>query len=481
MLEPHLLVIFGGTGDLGRRKLFPALIRLLSERGWEQQCQVLGVATKPLSDHEYREWVLASTREVGMAFGKLAEWCERSVHYQQIGKDPASFAELRDRVQSLDAANQLGGRRVFYLAVPPSVIGSTIASLGTSGLNRSEGWTRIVVEKPFGHDLESARELNRLLHKFFAEEDIYRIDHYLGKQTVQNLLVFRFANALFEEAWNRHQVRSVQITVSESLGVEGRAGFYEQAGAMRDIVQNHMVQLLSLVAMEPPVRFNPEAIRDEKVKVLRSIAGFRPELAVYGQYGTGDVPGAGRVVGYREEPGVSPTSQVETSISLRVAIDNWRWQGVPFYLRTGKRYPRRLTQIAVTFQQPPIRLFEAEEMRPAQPNVLLITLQPDEGFSLFFDVKVPAEQLQVETFPLQFRYKESFGPIPDSYETLMGDIMTGDQTLFVRGDEVEEAWRICAPLIDPTRPRQIHTYPAGSWGPEQADALFPAGETWFSR
>jgi glucose-6-phosphate 1-dehydrogenase len=367
---------------------------------------------------------------------------------------------------------------VFYLALPPGLFAEAIEGLGRAGLAAGPGWTRLVVEKPFGTDLASARGLNELVHHWFGESQVYRIDHYLGKETVQNLLVFRFTNPLFERAWNRDRVRCVEITVAEDLGIGTRAGFYDDAGALRDIVQNHLAQVLTLVAMDPPVRFAADDIRNKKVEVLRAITPVAPDEVVFGQYTAGTVGGE-PVAGYRDEPGVDPESTTETAVAMRLGIDSWRWEGVPFYIRTGKRFPRRLTRIVVRFQEAPVCLFHGEpDDCHAEPNILVITLQPEEGFDLLFDVKEPKEATGLRREALHFRYEDEFGPLPDAYETLLMDIIEGDQTLFVRGDETEASWRVFGPVIESRPP--VHPYPAGTWGPEEARELPRRdGFTWF--
>ncbi|MES4787201.1 MAG: glucose-6-phosphate dehydrogenase, partial [Nitrospiraceae bacterium] len=360
------------------------------------------------------------------------------------------------------------------LALPPAVFSGTIEGLSQAGLNQSPGWTRVVVEKPFGRDLSTAKQLNHTIHRYFHESQIYRIDHYLGKLAVQNVLVFRFANAIFESLWNRDRIDHVQITVAESIGVEHRAGYYEQAGALRDMVQNHLTQLLTLIAMEVPAAFEANAIRDEKLKVLHSIRPPQPHDVVFGQYQSGTMHGRS-VAGYREELGVSADSQTETFVAAKLSIDNWRWHGVPFYLRTGKRLPRQLTQIAVTFRQPPIGLFQSVGKMELHPNVLLMTLQPDEGFSLSFDVKTPDKQLALETQALHFHYQEAYPVLPDAYETLILDVMAG----FVRADVAETSWQLYAPLLKAKIPPR--GYAAGTWGPHEADALLARdGRRWRS-
>ncbi len=472
-VERHLFTIFGGTGDLAKRKLLPALWAVTNdhERNWA----ILGVGTAPLSDAEYRDVAEKALVEAGADGSTAAAWCQR-LYYASTA---SGFAGVAVRVAELDDEHQLGGNRVFYLALPPAAVPETVTSLGQAGLASSQGWVRLVIEKPYGRDLDTARGLNKLVHTYFREPQIYRIDHYLGKTTVQNLLVFRFGNPLFESAWNRDRIDWVQITVGEELGVGTRAGFYEQAGALRDIVQNHLTQVLCLVAMEPPVRMEAEAIRDEKVKVLRAIYPLMPEQVVLGQYTPGEIDGMD-VPGYREEPKVAHDSTTATYAALRFGIDNWRWQGVPFYLRTGKRLARRLTQISIGFSAPPVCLFEVDGTCQLHGNVLNITLQPNEGFELLFDVRVPGEKIDLQTLPLDFYYAERFGRIPDAYETLLGDIVEGDQTLFVRSDEVEEAWRIYEQVLaDPAPPIE---YPAGSWGPAEAELLLHRrGHRWVVR
>jgi glucose-6-phosphate 1-dehydrogenase len=397
--------------------------------------------------------------------GQANAWCDACLFFQPLGEDPEDYRALAARLQALEKNHQFPGNRIFYLALPPHALGPTIAGLGQAQLHRSPGWTRLVVEKPFGRDAESAQNLNQLLHRFFEESQIYRIDHYLGKETVQNLLIFRFANDIFEPLWHRNLVQNVQITVAESDGVGRRGGYYEQTGALRDMVQNHLTQLLTLTAMEVPVTFEAEAIRSEKAKVLQAIAPVPPDHVVYGQYTRGIVGGQ-EVRGYREEAGVPPDSATETFVALQLGINNWRWQGVPFYLITGKRLPARLTQIAVTFRCPPVWLFQPMQTS-CRPNVLVFTLQPDEGFDLHFQVKTPGEPLGLKTQRLRYRYAEAFGPMPEAYETLLLDIMAGDQTLFVRADEAEAAWRLYAPLLaEPPSPPL--PYPAGSFGPPAA-------------
>ena len=478
MIEPHVFVIFGATGDLTRRKLVPALYRLMEQEDVAAHCHILGAARTDWSDADFRAVAREALRDGGVPEDDVEAWCTRRLFYQCLGPNGDDFGALRRRIDRLERHLDLPGNRVFYLSLPPSVYAPTIDRLGTHGLHEGAGWTRLVVEKPFGHDLASAQDLNARVHDVVDEEHVYRIDHYLGKETVQNLLVFRFGNALFESVWDRDHIERVEITVAEDLGAGGRAGYYDQAGHLRDMVQNHLTQLLTLCAMEPPARLHADAIRDEKVKVLHSVKPLGPGDAVFGQYAAGTVGGEA-VPGYQGEEDVPPDSATETFVALRLEVGTWRWQGVPFYLRTGKRLPRRLTQIAVHFRRAPVALFGSDGAGGAQPNVLVMTLQPGEGFALRFEVKAPnavavardAQRMPLVTQRLSFSYEDAFGPIPDAYQTLLRDVLTGDQTLFVRADEVEASWRLYASLLG-ADDRPVHPYPAGTWGPEAvADRL----------
>lgn len=476
-VEPHIFIVFGGHGDLMGRKLLPAIYHLTREGFLDKGCIVLAVARSgDLDDKSFRAWARKSLEDVGDRKA-MGGWCDGCLYYHSIGNGAAAdFEALAKRIEDLETKHELPGNRVFYLALPPTAFSPTIEALGKTGFNQSKGWTRVVIEKPFGRDLESARSLNELLHKNFAESQIYRIDHYLGKETVQNLLVFRFANSIFESLWNRDRIDNVQITVGEELGVEGRAEYYEQSGAVRDMVQNHLAQLLTLTAMEVPAAFEADAIRYEKAKVLRSVRPIRPEDVVMGQYTGGTVEGQ-EVPGYKELDGVARSSRTETFAAIRLEIQNWRWQGVPFYLRTGKRLPRRTTQIIITFRPAPVAIFHPFQMSNVHSNRLVITLQPNEGFDLSFEVKEPGEPVAVKTQHLNFRYEDVFAPLPDAYETLLLDVMTGDQTLFVRSDEVESSWELFTPLLEQALP--AYGYKAGTWGPEEADALLAReGRRW---
>jgi len=486
-IQPHLFVIFGATGDLTRRKLLPALYHLMQDEDVARRCVVLGAARSDWSDEQFRDEAREALREKGYAEEDVSTWCTRNLYYQPLGKGGDDYEALRDRIDQLERHLDLPGNRAFYLSLPPSIYGPAIEGLGEVGLSDSPGWTRVVVEKPFGHDLSSAQTLNETVHRHFDEDQVYRIDHYLGKETVQNLMAFRFGNAIFESLWNREHIERVEITVSEDLGVGGRGGYYDQSGHVRDMIQNHLTQLLTLVAMEPPAGMEANAIRQEKVKVLNAVQRPDPATdAVFGQYQAGTVDGE-PVPAYREEPDVPPDSDTETFAALRLNVANWRWQGVPFYLRTGKRLPTKLTQIAVRFQGAPVALFQADG-RPCIPqhadcearsNELLITLQPNEGFDLRFEVKAPEETdngaMTLETQQLSFSYRDAFGPMPDAYETLLRDVIVGDPTLFVRADEVEASWQLYAPLLDSDQP--VHPYEAGTWGPDAVDRLLEGWTT----
>jgi glucose-6-phosphate 1-dehydrogenase len=470
-VDPHLLVVLGATSDLMRRKLLPAIYRLRTGGTVPGPLIILGVSRQAgLTEESFRALTAEALAAEGVGLAAAGPWCGKCLYFQSLGAGaPEDFQALAARIRTLEQEHRLPGNRVFYLAMPPNAFQATIVGLGQAGLNQTPGWIRLVVEKPFGRDLDSATALNEQVHHYFDESQVYRIDHYLGKETVRNLLIFRFANAIFEPLWHRNLVKSVQITVAESLGVGGRAGYYDQAGALRDMVQNHLTQLLTLTAMEVPVAFDAESIRTEKAKILRAIPPVRPSDVIYGQYDRGAVNGQA-APGYREEPGVSPDSPTETFVAMKLSIENWRWQGVPFYLVTGKRLPRRFTQIAVTFRCPPVRVFDSHCAGACSPNVLVFTVQPDEGFDLHFEVKAPGEPLQLKTQRLRYRYAEGFAPLPDAYDTLLLDVMAGDQTLFVRADEVEWAWRLYAPALDPP-PSLVRPYPAGAWGPAEAAAF----------
>ena len=464
-LPPHTVLLMGGTGDLTRRKLLPALYRLHQTGALADQHRVIAVSRDPdLDDEAYRAWAAQALADAGEQVD--ASWCGDCLFHVAV-RDDAGYADLASRVRAIEGEGD-GPNRLIYMALPPRVFGHAADALAAQDLHHSGGWTRLVTEKPFGEDLESALSLNKQLHKHFSEDQIYRIDHYLGKETVQNLLVFRFANAMFESLWNRDHIDNVQITVAETVGVGGRAGYYDRVGALRDMVQNHLTQLVALVGMEIPVAYEAAAVRNEKVKVLRAIRAIQPEDVVYGQYAAGAIAGR-EVAGYKQEVGTPDGSRTETFVAMALRIDNWRWQGVPFFLRTGKRMARRTTEIAVTFKRPPVSLFENLNWREIDHDVLLITLQPDEGFSLYFDLKRPGEPLQIEKMPLEFRYEEEFGPLPDAYTTLLADILDGDQTLFVHAEEVEASWRLYTPLLG--RNIQPHAYAAGSWGPQEADRM----------
>jgi glucose-6-phosphate 1-dehydrogenase len=469
--EPHVFVIFGATGDLMGRKLLPALHQLSARGLLNPQSVLLGIGVETeFDDASFRKRAREQLIADGISPADFAAGaCGDRLFYQPMPKaDADDYAALLARITKIEQERKLPGNRVFYLALPPTAFPSTITALGVAGLNRSAGWTRLVIEKPFGRDLESAEKLNELVHRWFDEKQVYRIDHYLGKETVRNLLVFRFANSLFEPLWNRDRVESVEITVAESLGVEHRARYYEGAGALRDMIQNHLTQLLTLAAMEVPASFDAEAIRQEKAKVLCSVAAIRPEDVVFGQYTAGKIDEM-PVPGYRDEPGVAKDSQIETFVALRLEIANWRWHGTSFFLRTGKRMARRSSEIVVTFRRPPVSMFQPFDSSPIHSNALVMALQPDEGFDLHFEIKEPGESVRLQSRKLHFRYSEAFAPLPDAYETLLLDVLKGDATLFVRDDWVEASWKLYTPLLQNRPP--VRPYAAGTWGPAEADRL----------
>jgi glucose-6-phosphate 1-dehydrogenase len=487
--EPCAIVIFGATGDLTSRKILPAIYNLRRAGLLPPETSVLGFSRRPLSDADFRTMTRESLdvhSRVKPEEGLWHDFAEGIFYEPGEFSDKTAYRDLAERLEQIDAARGTRMNRLFYLATPPSAYEEIVANIGHAGLNKQgerEGWARIVVEKPFGHDLESARHLNDALISVFDESQIYRIDHYLGKETVRNLLIFRFGNGIFEPLWNRRYVDHIQITVSEDMGVEGRGAFYEEAGASRDILQNHLLQLLTLVAMEPPIAFEADALRDEKVRVLRAIDPAWTEArvrasVVRGQYTSGWV-GDKHVVGYREEEEVAPDSKVESFVALKLEVQNWRWADVPFYVRTGKRLARRATEIAIQFKLPPLMLF-GESATPPEANLLALRIQPDEGIMLRFAAKVPELGLDVRSVNMDFTYGLAFTrDAPEAYETLLLDAMLGDASLFTRADEVEAAWAIVTPIIETwqswdaegTPDTDICFYEAGSWGPEKADEL----------
>ena len=485
---PCTLVIFGATGDLTARKLVPAVYHLAREGLLHPETSLVGVARRDWDDAAFRRRMREATethsRSTPLDDEVWSRLCDDLGFISGDFGDAETYRKLAEKLQRLEAARSRPGCRLFYLAVPPSQYGPIIEGLGRGGLAREadcDSVCRIIVEKPFGHDLQSARSLNRDLHQVFHEDQIYRIDHYLGKETVQNLLVFRLDNGIFEPLWNRRYVDHVQITVAESGGVGSRAAFYEEAGVVRDILQNHLMQLLTLVCMEPPVRFEPKAVRDEKAKVLRSIAPLTPEVVarhvVRGQYAAGEVNGQA-VPAYADEAGVAPGSVTDTFVAARLEVENWRWAGTPFYLRSGKRLPTRATEIAMVYKEPPYELFRSKDGSRPRPNILRLRIQPDEGISLSFESKMPGQAMRVEEVRMDFFYSASFGEDPpEAYERLILDAIQGDSTLFAREDEVELAWGIVDSIVaawraDPeARPEP---YAAGTWGPEGADRLMSA-------
>jgi glucose-6-phosphate 1-dehydrogenase len=480
--EPCVLVVFGASGDLTRRKIFPALYALALRRMLPESFAVLGVARSEWTDDEYREQMEAAVREFGRDEFRQEVWerLAEATSYRALDfGDPEAEDELGRYLEQLDEERGTEGNRVYYLAVPPAAMPTLVEELGKR--RTTEGWTRLIVEKPFGRDQASAGKLNELIWTRFSEDEVFRIDHYLGKETVQNMAALRFANGIFEPIWNRQFIDHVQITVAEAIGIEGRAGFYDQAGAIRDIFQNHMLQLVALTAMEPPTDFTADSVRNEKVKVLKSIHTPGPKHVVRGQYGRGYVEGV-EVPGYREEPDVDPSSMTETYVAAKLFVDNWRWADTPFYVRTGKRLPRRETAIAIQFKRaphPPFAEAAAEELRP---NVLVVHVQPDEGVSLAIGAKVPGVGMKLRTVHMDFVYGGAFQvEMPEAYERLLLDAMRGDATLFTRADEVDEQWAIVDAIVAAwkrDRPA-FPNYAAGTWGPPSAeDLLRRDGRSW---
>jgi len=487
-VHPTALVIFGVTGDLGARKLLPAVYNLAHDGSLPERFRLVGYGRRDLGDDGMRDLV----RDAVTRFSRtspdpaLLDALLAETSYVRGGFDDADgFAALAARLEEVEAGDDLALNRVFYLSTAPEFFGPIVARLGAAGLARRDGAeVRVVIEKPFGHDLASARALNREVLDTFAEAQVYRIDHYLGKETVQNMLALRFANQLFEPLWNRRYVHDVQITAAEEIGIGGRAGYYDGAGALRDLVQNHLLQLLSLVCMEPPSAFTAEKVRDEKVKVLQAVRppdpAEVPGMAVPGRYTAGTAEGH-HVPGYLEEEGVPAGSRTETYAALRLFVDNWRWSGVPFYLRTGKRLPRRATEIAVTLQPVPHLAFAAEGSVGVQPNVLVVSVQPDEGVALSLGAKIPGARMRIRPVSMEFRYGTAFmSASPEAYERLILEAMRGDATLFTRDDQVDASWAICDPILAAwTATRDpVPTYAAGSAGPAEAARILLDGAAW---
>ena len=481
------IVIFGATGDLNRRKLMPALFRLACDRKLPSAFSIIGTARSPLSQEDFRAKMGESVKQF-QEDGPFDEdqWAGfvKNIHY--VGgdlSDPALYKALSDKLTKLGRPNVL-----HYLSIQPSFYPEVVERLGVAGLGRSteQGWRRIIIEKPFGHDLKSAQELNVRIHKVFPEEDIFRIDHYLGKETVQNILAFRFGNGIFEPLWNRRYVNQVQITAAESIGVEGRGAYYQEAGALRDMIQNHLLQVAATIAMEPSAVFEPNAVRDERAKLLRSVRIIRPE----------DVPNyavSGQYRGFRQEPGVNPTAQIDTFAAVTFFIDNWRWAGVPFYIRTGKKLPKRTTEIAIQYNGVPHSLFRPDGAvggvpsvnsisYAVRPNLLILRIQPEEGISLRFLSKLPGSGMRLRPVSMDFNYGTSFGErSPSAYETLLVDALTGDATLYTRQDMVEASWRAVEPIMNDwgNRKFEFPNYDPGTWGPVAADEMLARqGRKW---
>ncbi len=491
---PAVMVIFGAAGDLAKRKLLPALHNLRAAGLLPDSFAVLGTATRTFSDEAFVDLVAADVREhLGSHFREdVWSWLAERVFYEGGDlRDRGLYERLAGRLNAIAEKRGTAGSALFYLATPPSFFLDAVRSLGEQGLlAETQGrFRRVIVEKPFGHDLDSARALNRAMQASLDERQIYRIDHYLGKETVQNILVFRFANGIFEPIWNRRYVDHVQITVSEELGVGHRGRYYEESGALRDMVPNHLFQVLGYVAMEPPTSFEANAVRDEKGKVFRAIPPIAPEevltRVVRGQYGSALLPGGASATAYRAEPHVPPDSRVETFVAMKLTLDSWRWAGVPFYLRTGKRMPRRLSEVVVQFKHVPTMMFHGTSVEKLRPNRLTLRLQPREGIALSFGAKVPGPTVRLGGVDMDFCYAEHFGDTPSTgYETLLYDAMNGDATLFQRADSVEMAWSVVQPVLDvwsALPPRDFPNYDAGTWGPKDADALLARdGRAWSS-
>jgi len=491
-VPPCAIVIFGASGDLTKRKLLPSLYRLFYERRIPPSFAVIGSSRTPMSDDQFREKMRNSVShfledapfdgDVWSSFAQCLFYIPGDLN------DPASYDRIKQKLNQVEQSHKTAGNVLFYLSTQPSHYEEVVAELGAHGLAHGNGWRRVIIEKPFGHDLASARRLNDEIHKVFEEAAIYRIDHYLGKETVQNILAFRFGNGIFEPLWNRRYVDHVQITAAESIGVEGRGTYYQETGALRDMIQNHLSQVMATVAMEPPTVFDADNVRDERAKLLRAVRIMKPEevakFAVAGQYGPAHVGGQD-LPGFRQEPGVSPDSQTDTYAAVTFFIDNWRWAGVPFYIRTGKRLPKRVTDVAIQFHAPPLGLFNQETrtgLMAPRPNLLVLRIQPDEGISLRFLSKSPGSGMRLRPVSMDFNYGSSFGErTPTAYETLLVDAMSGDPTLYTRQDMVEASWQIVEPILEVWGNTKFDfpNYAAGTWGPKEADEMLERqGRKW---
>jgi glucose-6-phosphate 1-dehydrogenase len=487
-VPPCVIVIFGANGDLTKRKLLPALYRLAYERRLSQNFAVIGNSRTAMSDDDFRTKMYESVKKFleDSPFEETLwrEFAERLFYVPGDLTEASMYEALAAKLRHAHERFQTAGNVLYYLSTQPSHYAPVVTQLGAAGLHHGTGWRRLVVEKPFGHDLVSARELDGSIQKVFPESSVYRIDHYLGKETVQNILAFRFGNGIFEPVWNRRYINHVQITAAESIGVEGRGGYYQESGALRDMIQNHLLQVMATIAMEPPSSYGANAVRDERAKLLRSIRIPQehevPQFAVAGQYGPSRVGGQ-QLLGFREEPGVDPQSRTDTYAAVSFYVDNWRWAGVPFYIRTGKRLPKRVTDIAVFFNQPPLNMF-SRDSEPMRPNMLIVRIQPEEGISLRFQSKQPGGGMKLRPVSMDFNYGSSFGTrTPTAYETLLVDAMMGDATLYTRQDMVEASWRAVQPILDHWAHAKFPfpNYASGTWGPEESDEMLARnGHVW---